>query len=113
LPVSAVRHTLEGCPGLYIMGSVWDSSGNPLPGVRLRSTDQWGNEGFTSTKTGTEEVGRYDFPLFPPAGTAVTYSVVVVDASGNPISPVVSVPHRQNGPHREANCHWLDWQMVE
>jgi hypothetical protein len=95
------------------MGSVLDGSGRPLSGVRLRNTDLWGNEAFASTKSAAGELGQYDFPLFPPDDTAVVYSIAVVDAAGNPISPVVSVPHRQDGPYRDANCHWVDWSGVE
>lgn len=113
LPVGSVRHTTGGCPGLYVMGDVWDARGNPLPGVRLRNTDQWGNEAFTTTKSGAGDLGHYDFPLFPPDGMAVTYRLVVLDEAGRPASPVVSVPHHHQGPYRDASCHWLDWQEVE
>jgi len=108
-----VRHAESGCPGQYIMGIVQDGQENPLSGVRLRGSDQWGNESMTHTKAGTLDVGQYDFPLFPPDGAAMTYTIVVVDGDGYPLSPVVSVPHRHEGPDREANCHWVDWQEVE
>jgi hypothetical protein len=108
-----VRHASGGCPGQYIMGIVQDERGNPLSDVRLRNSGQWGNETTTSTKAGTLDAGRYDFPLFPPGGAAMTYSVVVVDGEGNPLSPVVSVPHGHEGPDRAAGCHWVDWQQVE
>ncbi|MDH7484700.1 MAG: hypothetical protein QHJ81_00310 [Anaerolineae bacterium] len=113
LPAGPVRHTAGGCPGQYIMGMVQDAHGNPLPNVRLRSTDPWGNEAFAVTKSSPGELGRYDFPLFPPADTAVTYRLVVLDQAGRPASPEVPVPHHQEGPHKDANCHWLDWQRIE
>ena len=95
------------------MGIVQDGRGNPLSDVRLRSSDQWGNESITFTKAGTVDVGEYDFPLFPPDGAAMTYAVVVVDGEGDPLSPAVSVLHRHQGTDQEANCHWVDWQEVE
>ena len=113
LPTGPVRHTPGGCPGQYILGTVRDGRGNPLPNVRLRSTDPWGNEAFATTKSAPAELGRYDFPLFPPGDIAITYDVVVLDETGRPISPVVSVPHHHEGPDKDANCHWLDWQRVE
>jgi hypothetical protein len=95
------------------MGIVLDRQGNPLSDVRLRSIDQWGNESATFTKAGTTDAGHYDFPLFPQEGEAMTYSVVVVDEDGSPMSPVVSVPHHHEGPDRDTNCHWVDWKAVE
>ena len=41
------RHTTDGCPGKYILGTVTDQSEILLPGVRLRTTDPWGNEATT------------------------------------------------------------------
>ena len=112
LPAGPVHHTTGGCPGQYIMGTVQDAYGNPLPNVQLRSTDPWGNEAFATTKSSPADLGRYDFPLFPPADTAVTYRLVVLDQASRPASPEVLVPHHQEGPYKDANCHWLDWLEV-
>lgn len=112
LPVDSVRHTEGGCPGQYIMGMVRDARGHPLANVPLRSTDPWGNEALAATKSSASELGRYDFPLFPPSDLSITYRVVVLDAAGRPASPEVSVPHHHEGPDKDANCHWLDWQAV-
>ena len=79
----------------------------------MRNTDQWGNEAFTTSKSAASELGRYDFPLFPPDGSAVTYSVTVVDAAGNPLSPSAAVAHGHDGAFRDANCHWVDWVQVK
>jgi len=41
-----------------------EGRGNLLTGVRLRSSDQWGNESMTLTKAGSLNVGKYDFQRF-------------------------------------------------
>ena len=57
-----VRHSTGDCPGAYILGLVTDRGGAPLPDVRLRLVDEFGNEEFKVTKGGAD-AGRYDFPF--------------------------------------------------
>lgn len=113
LPAGPVVHTTDGCPGQYIIGYVKDSSGTLLSGVTLRSTDQWGNDALATTKSGPGDVGRYDFPLFPPQGMAMTYRIVVLDEAGQPVSPELTVEHRHEGEFATADCHWLDWERSD
>jgi hypothetical protein len=105
------RHTKDECPGTYILGIVTDRSGTPIAGAKLRTTDPWGNEATTHSKSAAGEVGRYDIPLYPPAGVAVTYTVQVIDEAGAPLSPAVAVAHG-SGTSADATCHWLDWQKA-
>lgn len=105
LPAGAVRHTADGCPGAAIRGVARDAAGNPLPGVRLWRYDQYGNEQTVETKSGSTDLGQYDFVL---GDTPNVHYVQVVDVGGSPISPRLEVQHRQ-GDAADAMCHTLDW----
>jgi hypothetical protein len=103
-----VRHSTGDCPGspqAYILGLVTDRSGAPLPDVRLRLVDEFGNEEFKVTKGGAD-AGRYDFPIFGPPRH---FFLSVVDGSTRPNSPRVEIPHGV-GADAQAQCHWVDWR---
>jgi hypothetical protein len=102
-----VRHSTDDCPGASILGSVRDSTGSPLAGVRLWRYDQWGNEQVIESRSRDAERGQYDFSL---GDTSNIHYVQVIDAGGVIISPVVEIRHRQ-GDTADALCHWLDWQQ--
>ncbi|NLE75327.1 MAG: hypothetical protein GX605_01070 [Chloroflexi bacterium] len=107
--VGGVRHDdTQGCYANYIRGTVRDAQGTPLEGVRVRAYDQWGNEAVAFSKGGTD-LGQYDVVI---GSTPNLWYVVVLDSAGNPISPVVEVPHRQEGPHQKACWHWVDWRRT-
>lgn len=101
-----VRHDSD-CASASIRGSVRDSAGSLLAGVRLWRYDQWGNEVVVESRSGDAERGQYDFPL---GDTANRHYVQVIDAGGAIISPVVQIEHRQ-GDAADALCHWVDWQQ--
>ena len=82
-----------------------DRSGAPLPDVRLRLVDEYGNEEFKITKGGAD-AGRYDFPIFGPPRR---FFLSVVDGSTRPNSPQIEVPHGV-GADAQAQCHWVDWR---
>lgn len=108
-PAGPVRHDKEqACFANYIRGTVRDAQGNPLEGVRIYGYDQWGNEAFATSKGGAD-LGQWDIVI---GGTPDVWYVVVVDGAGNALSPIVEVPHRQEGPDREACWHWLDWRRT-
>jgi len=104
--VRPVRNSSGDCPGSYILGSVIDQTGKPMPDVSLRLTDEYGNQQTQSTKNVASELGRYDFPLFGPPRR---FFLSVTDTQGRPLSPVVEIPHGV-GSAAEAKCHWADWQ---
>lgn len=84
------------------MGQVLGLSGAGMPGVRIRFRDQWGNEARTVSKSGASDFGRFDF-VIPSASPHEIY-LWVVDEAGNPISPTITVSHRQaDAP--DAPCH--------
>jgi hypothetical protein len=104
--VRPVRSSSGDCPGSYILGSVIDPAGKPMPDVSLRLTDEYGNQQTQTTKKVASESGRYDFPLFGPPRR---FFLSVIDPQGRPLSPVVEIPHGV-GSTAEAKCHWADWQ---
>ncbi|MBC7224169.1 MAG: hypothetical protein H5T59_07840 [Anaerolineae bacterium] len=109
VPAGPVRHDAEqACFANYIRGTVRDAQGNPLEGVRIYAYDQWGNEAFATSKGGAD-LGQWDIVI---GGTPDVWHVVVVDGEGNALSPVVDVPHHQEGPDKAACWHWLDWQRT-
>src|SRR5262249_43499030 len=40
----------SACPGNYVMGTVVNAAGTPMPGMRLALTDAWGNQTFAVSK---------------------------------------------------------------
>jgi hypothetical protein len=100
-----VRHSNGDCPGNYILGHVMDAQGNPLPNVTLQLVDEYGNR-ETKVSKGGNEAGRYDFPLFGPPRK---FTVAVVDANGDLLSPQVQVPVG-SGPAADMTCHWVDFR---
>lgn len=106
-PMGPVRHTIDGCAGPSIRGTVYDAVGAPLAGVRLWLYDQWANTAYAETKSGATDFGQYDFPIF--TNDPIIFYVAVLAPDGAPASPTVEIYHRQ-GPQQAANCHWLDWR---
>lgn len=100
-----VRGSTGDCPGAYILGQVTDRGGAPLPDVRLRLVDEYGNEEFKITKGGAD-AGRYDFPIFGPPRR---FFLSVVDSNNRPNSSQIEVPHGV-GADAQAQCHWVDWR---
>ena len=101
----SVRHSTGDCPGAYILGLVTARSGAPLPDVRLRLVDEFGNEEFKVTKGGAD-AGRYDFPVFGPPRR---FFLSVVDGNTRPNSPRIEISHGV-GADAQAQCHWVDWR---
>ncbi len=114
VPVSAlpyilaapVRDTAGDCPGNYVLGQVTDRAGNPLPDIRLKLVDEYGNVQYAVSKPGPADKGLYDFPVTgPPRRLTLT----VVDADEGPLSEGIEIGH-QVGDNPDATCHWVDWQ---
>ncbi len=95
----------RGCTGPYIFGYLRDAVGNPLPGLRVRATNQFGAELPPSTSK-TEPPGWYDIVI--SAERAVWY-VQVVDAANDPLSPIVEVLNTGNFVQGSEAC----WHQVD
>jgi hypothetical protein len=101
-----VRDTVGDCPGNYVLGQVTDRTGNPLPDIRLRLVDEYGNVQYAVSKPGPGDKGLYDFPVTgPPRRLTLT----VIDAGDGPLSEGIEIGH-QVGDTPDATCHWVDWQ---
>lgn len=69
--------------GGYILGSVVDTSGAPIADIHLRLHDEWGNDRSDSiSKSGANDFGKFDFPLFGQRGT---FRLSVVEENGEKI----------------------------
>jgi penicillin-binding protein 1C len=90
------------CPGNYVMGTVVNGGGAPMAGVRLLMIDAWGNQTFAESKSGANDYGKFDFPIY--ADSPQNLQLVVVDGNNNPRTPPVLVPHRMDAAS-DAPCH--------
>ncbi len=106
-PLGPVRTSRGDCAGTYVLGTVTDRSGAPIPGVRLRLVDEFANEAVAITKAGQADLGRYDFPL---AGPPRQFSLAIVDDGGAPLSQSVGFAFYGDAPDAEATCYWINWQ---
>lgn len=106
-PVRASSGDCPGMPGLvYVLGQVTDRAGVPLPDVRLKLVDEYGNVAFASSKASQADLGRYDFPVTGPARRLY---LTVVDTAERPLSAEVEIRYGLP-PTAEATCHWVDWR---
>lgn len=99
-----LRHD-DQCPGQYIMGIVRNSQGSAVSGVRVNLVDGWGNRYQAVSKSGVNDAGRFDFPIY---GQDAPQNLVVqvVDMHGRPLSLPFVVPHRTvEGSYQP--CHHL------
>lgn len=105
----AVVHDLNAaCTAQYLTGFVRDKNGNPLEGVRVQASDLWGNIITTMTKGGPDS-GKWDIVL---SNTPNVWNLVILDAAGKAISPVVPVPHHQDGEYKNACTHLANWRRA-
>lgn len=101
-----VRYTSGDCPGTYALGIVTDRAGNPLPGIHINMTDEYGNVFTAATKPGPGDTGRYDFPM---GGPARRFYMTIVDDAGRPQSQSVEILH-DLPPQEGKGCRWVDWR---
>jgi len=95
----------QPCVGHYIRGMVRTLDGAPLPGISVLALDPWGNVYLGTSKANPP--GMYDIPM--PTLEA-TYQVYVVNESGIPISPMVSVTFDSTMLSTGVACYAIDWQ---
>jgi hypothetical protein len=94
------------CGGDYVLGSVYNASGQLVQAVAVVYNDDFGNRNYAAAVN-----GAYRFPI-SAAGNAHNIYISLVDATGNPVSATVTVPHRQGGAS-DLGCHYVIWQGID
>ena len=95
----------DQCPGQYVMGQAVDDRGVALPGVTIRLVDAWDNTYETVSKSGSDDAGRFDFPIYG-RDAPQSFTLQVIDANGNPNGSPILVPHRTDE-NSNKPCHHL------
>jgi membrane peptidoglycan carboxypeptidase len=96
------------CPGNYVMGTVVNGAGAPVAGVRLMMIDAWGNQTFAESKSGQNDYGHFDFPIYGDGPQNL--QLMVVDGNNNPTGAPVLVPHRMDAVS-DLPCHHVTIRM--
>ena len=91
------------CPGQYVMGLALTSSGEALPGLRIRLTDAWDNTYETVSKSGALDAGRFDFPIYSHDASQ-NLLLHILDQNGVPRGQPILIPHRTDDASN-APCH--------
>ncbi len=90
-PDAALAPTGRPCPDNYLWGLVLDESGEGIPGLKVRFRDPGGGGDDAVTKGAPDPPGRYDVPT----GAGGTWTLQLLDPSGNALSPVVRMQAHQ------------------
>jgi hypothetical protein len=96
----------SSCGGDYVLGSVYNASGQLVQAVAVVYSDDLGNSTYAAAVN-----GAYRFPVPSPESSRNIY-ISLVDATGNAVSATVTVPHRQGG-GSDLGCHYVIWQGVD
>jgi hypothetical protein len=96
----------SSCGGDYVLGSVYNASGQLIQAVAVVYSDDMGNRTVAAAVN-----GAYRFPVMSAQSSHNIY-ISLVDATGNPVSGTVTVPHRQGG-GSDLGCHYVIWQGVD
>lgn len=112
VPAPAYQFRLAGPPGpdpsysicCYLFGTVRDTAGTGLEGVRIQALNEW-NTLEPAVSKGGGEAGQYNIPI---GHDLVTWYIMVVDGAGNQISSQVQIQFDPN----VANGYRVDWQRA-
>jgi hypothetical protein len=88
----------------YLFGTVRDAAGNGLEGVQVQAFNEW-TPPIAATTKGGAELGQWNIPI---GRDAVTWNLVIIDASGNRISTQAPVQFDPNA----ANAYRVNWQRT-
>ena len=94
------------CGGDYVLGSVYNSSGQLVQAVAVTYRDDFGNSRYAAAVN-----GAYRFAVASP-GSAHNIYISLVDATGAAVSGTMTVPHRQGGAS-DLGCHYVVWQGAD
>jgi len=90
--------------GRYIRGTVYDAEGRPEPGVRVHGYTDADDLGIAISKSSPSDIGQYNFPVGSLPGA---HHLVIVNESGQPISPVCDVNYQGSG------TFYVYWQKAK
>jgi hypothetical protein len=99
----------NNCGGVYVMGSVSNSSGSLLPGINVLYQDAAGNRVVGATGSEAQGYGSFKFPILTDGPQEIF--VTLIDANGAAISPRATVPYKQGGV-TDLGCHYVIWHGV-
>ena len=94
------------CGGDFVLGTVYNASGQLVQAVAVMYRDDLGNQNYAAAVN-----GAYRFSV-PAPETARNIYISLVDATGNPVSGTMTVPHQQGG-GSDLGCHYVVWQGVD
>jgi hypothetical protein len=95
----------SSCGGDYVLGSVYNASGQLVQAVAVVYTDDLGNRSYAAAVN-----GAYRFPVASP-DTPHNIYLSLVDATGASVSGTVTIPYHQGGAS-DLGCHYVVWQGV-
>jgi len=93
----------NSCGGNYLMGSVYNASGQLVQAVAVVYRDDLGNQNSAAAVNGS-----YRFSIASP-DTPHNIYISLVDATGASVSDTVTVPHHEGGAS-DLGCHYVIWQ---
>jgi hypothetical protein len=96
----------SSCGGDYVLGSVYNASGQLVQAVAVLYSDDLGNRNLAAAVN-----GAYRFSVPAPQSPRNIY-ISLVDATGAPVSGTVTVPHHQGGAS-DLGCHYVVWQGTD
>jgi hypothetical protein len=96
----------NNCGGVFVMGSVSNSSGTLLPGIIVVYQDGVGNRVVSATGSEAQGYGSFKFPILVDAAQDIF--ITLVDANGAAVSPTATVPYKQGGA-TDLGCHYVIW----
>lgn len=93
----------NGCFGRYILGTVFNGDGAPVPGVTLLLVDQYGNR--VSAVSKDNPPGAFDLPI---SQGSQTYQLTVV-AGDEVLSPPVTIFQSEAALTSQVACYTVNW----
>lgn len=103
LPGPVSENLGEGCFGRYVLGSVLNSAGAPVPGVTLLLIDQYGNRATAVSKDNPP--GAFDLQINQ---ASPNYQLMVV-AGDQVLSPSVTIAQSEAAIASGVACYSINW----
>lgn len=102
-PGVVIENLGNGCFGRYILGTVFNGDGAPVPGVTLMLVDQYGNRVNAVSKDNPP--GAFDLPI---SQGSQSYQITVV-AGDEVLSPPVTIFQSEAALASQVACYTINW----